>query len=107
MAPYKRRDLDRGQRILVNVIAFVNTLLLARLLTPGDFGLVAIAISGDDGRAIPTSWAAVRPKRLARYKTRLRRRYCRRCCGSCRPTAPESASVDVNCFFGFGREYKY
>jgi len=32
-------------RILVNIIAFANTLLLARLLTPADFGLVAIAIA--------------------------------------------------------------
>jgi O-antigen/teichoic acid export membrane protein len=30
-------------RVLVNLIAFANTLLLARLLVPDDFGLVAIA----------------------------------------------------------------
>ena len=50
MEPLKWR-LTRGAtwiaatRILVNVMAFVNTLLLARLLTPGDFGLVAIALA--------------------------------------------------------------
>jgi O-antigen/teichoic acid export membrane protein len=32
-----------GGRILVNILAFAGTLLLARLLTPQDFGLVAIA----------------------------------------------------------------
>ena len=32
-----------GSRILVNLIGFASTILLARLLTPDDFGLVAIA----------------------------------------------------------------
>lgn len=32
-----------GARILVNLIAFFSTILLARLLTPSDFGIVAIA----------------------------------------------------------------
>lgn len=32
-----------GARILVNLIAFCSTILLARLLTPSDFGIVAIA----------------------------------------------------------------
>jgi O-antigen/teichoic acid export membrane protein len=32
-----------GSRILINLIGFAGTILLARLLTPGDFGLVAIA----------------------------------------------------------------
>ncbi len=32
-----------GAKIVVNLIAFISTLLLARLLTPEDFGLVALA----------------------------------------------------------------
>ncbi len=32
-------------RIVVNLIAFASTIILARLLTPADFGLVAIAIA--------------------------------------------------------------
>jgi PST family polysaccharide transporter len=32
-----------GARVLVNVIGFVSTILLARLLLPSDFGIVAIA----------------------------------------------------------------
>jgi O-antigen/teichoic acid export membrane protein len=34
-----------GARLVVNILGLVSTLLLARLLTPADFGLVAIATS--------------------------------------------------------------
>ena len=42
---YKGAGWVGATRILMNLIAFVSTIVLARLLLPDDFGIVAIAES--------------------------------------------------------------